>query len=142
MSDVYPSPSCIVILFDPSDTHFTLEEDRYSVFYRFTTFNEALNLIETCQFAQIDLHVPIDFDFNFMRQHPEVYIHTYFMDDEEISDMNVTERQKIRDSIRRCCEVAGEDFVQRGVMEWNDHTFEEGINLAEQLLLLNINRSN
>ncbi len=142
MSTVCPTPTSMVLLFDPSDKHITLDEDRYDIFRRYTTFPPIRNLIDTGQFGHIDLHVPTDFTFDDMRQNPEVYMHTYFVDNEEISLINNTEREKIRDSIRMCCAAVGEEFIERGTMDSNSHTFEEGIDLVEQLLQMDIDRVN
>jgi hypothetical protein len=77
-----------------------------------------------------------------MRQYPEIYIHTYFVDNRLITCTNVTEREKIRDSIRTCCETMGEEFTERGIIESNDHMYEEGIGHLEQLLQMDRNRMN
>jgi hypothetical protein len=142
MSTVRPTSLSFVILFDPSDKHTTLDEDGYYVFRRFTTFNDIRNLIDREKFAHIDLHVPTDFTFDYMRQNPEVYIHTYFVDNEEFSVLDETEREKIRDSIRLCCATVGEEFIERGVMDSNSYEFNEGLNLAEQILQINIDQRN
>jgi hypothetical protein len=140
MSSVCPPPSNVVILFDPSDKHVTLDEDGYHVFRRFKIFSDVRNLLNTEHYGHIDLHVPTTFHFNDMRPYPKVYIHTYFMDDEETSLTNDTERQKIRDSIRICCGSTGEEYIERGVMEENDYAFEQGTGIAELLLQMDINR--
>jgi hypothetical protein len=128
-----PIPSSIVILLDPSGKHITLDGEGYYVFRRFTMFDDVRNLINTGQHGQIDLHVPIDFPFDDMRPYLSVYIHTYFADNEETSIIIVMERQKIRDSIRVCCENVGEEFIERGVLDSDAQGYDEGINLAEQL---------
>jgi hypothetical protein len=140
MSAVYPLPSSVVILFDPSDKHVTLDEDEYQFFRRFTMFGDVRNLIDTGQYIHIDLHVPTTFTFDDMRPYPKVYIHTYFTDDDETSWINDTERQKIRDSIRICCGSTGEEYVERGIMEENDYIFEQGTHLAELLVQMDITR--
>lgn len=142
MSHAHFTSSSIVILLDPFNKHTTLDEDRYRVFRRFTTFNDVHYLIDTRQFEHIDLHVPTTFNFNDMRQHPKVYIHTYFVSNEEISLINDTEREKIRESIRICCENTGEEFIERGIMDSNENIFDEGIDLVEQILQMDINRMN
>jgi hypothetical protein len=143
MTAVGPISSGIVILLDPYDHHATLEEEEdYNFFYRFTIFDEVRQLIDTGQFSEITLHVPTDFTFEPMRAYLPVYINTYFFDNEETSVTNVTERQKIRDSIRKCYEALGEEFIERGVLDLNDHTYDDGIGLAEQLLQMNIDRRN
>jgi len=142
MSHVDFTSSSIVILLDPFNKHTTLDEDRYRAFRRFTTFNDVHQLIDTGQFTHIDLHVPTTFNFNDMRQHPNVYIHTYFIDNEEISLINDIEREKIRDSIRSCCENTREEFVKRGIMDSNENIFDDAIDLTEQLLQMDINRMN
>ncbi len=88
------------------------------------------------------MHVPTTFTFECMRRSLEVYIHTYFVDNEEISVNNDTEREKIRDSIRICCESMGEEFIKRGIMESNGITYQEGISLTEQLLQNDLNQMN
>jgi hypothetical protein len=135
-------PSCIVILFDPYGKHTTLDEDRYRIFYRFTTFNDVRNLIDARQCGQIDLHVPTDFSFESMRPYPRVYIHTYFVDNKDTSIVNDIERDKIRESIRICCAAVGEEFVNRGIIESNDQMFQDGISLADQIRQMDIDRMN
>jgi hypothetical protein len=142
MNNVPPTPSSIVILFDPSDIHTTLDEEEYYAFHRFTTFDNVLNLINTGQCGRIDLHLPTNFDFNLIRPNRYVYIHAYFRDNEDTSITNQEERQKIRDSIRTCCEINGEEFIERGILEANDRIYDEGIDLAEQLLQLDIDLMN
>ena len=133
-------PTSIVILFDPSNKHDTLDADRYSIFYRVTALGEVFQIIDTRQFKQINLHVPIEFDFNSMLEHPDIYIHTYFLADDETSDLNIIERQKIRESIRDCCVIAGEEFIERGVMESNIQLYDEGLSFAELLRQMNIDQ--
>ena len=140
MSDFVSPPSNVVILFDPSNRHVTLDEDDYPIFHRCITFGEILQLINTRQYGHIDLHVPTNFTFDDMQTYPRVYIHTYFMDDEELSDIDGIEREKVRDSIRTCCGYAGVEYVERGVMDGNPHDFDESISYAERMYQMDINR--
>ena len=134
MANAYIPLSYVLILYDPDDLHNTLDEDNYFFFRRVRTFDDVRDLLEAEQYGHIDLHVPTTFTFDDMRERPEVYIHTYFIDNEDTTLTNDTERQKIRDSIRLWCMNLGEDFVERGVMNSNEYIYDQGLSLAEQLL--------
>jgi hypothetical protein len=140
MSDLVPFHSNVVFLFDPSDKHGTLDEDDYPIFWRFRIFADIRQLLNTGQYGHIDLHVPTTFTFDDIRPYPKVYIHTYFMDDDESSYINDVEREKIRDSIRTCCEDEGVEYAERGVMEDNSYYYDESIGFAGRLYQMDVDR--
>jgi hypothetical protein len=119
----------LVVLLDPSDEHITLDTEGHACFFRCSIFSQFCDILHLNQIGQIDLHVPSSFNLELMRQYARVYIHTYFVGDETPRTTEI-EREKIRDSIRLCCDELGIDNTKRGVGETNQQLFSRGIELA------------
>lgn len=125
----------IVLLIDPSNTHGSLDDNRYTFFNRYESVNDrVLDLITTRRHNHIDLYVPSDFTFETLRQYPYVHIHAYFVYHDDISFNNNIEREKIRESIRKCCENRNVEYIERSVLNRDERTYNRAIDTTETLI--------
>ena len=122
----------IVVLIDPSNTHGSLDDNRYTFFNRYESVNDrVLDLITTRRHNHIDLYVPSDFTFETLRQYPYVHIHAYFVYHDDTSSNNVIEREKIRESIRKCCENCNIEYIEQGVSARDERAYNRAIEATE-----------